>query len=482
MNNEILEEIQLFKFFSAPLAFNETEQIELEAKFLSAIEEDVTPKMAIAKTLSCSEHKIIFQLNCFSGCSYEERQLLDINQEFNQLSATYGLKEDFVWKGNGGRTEAVKAYNDWLEEQDFQAVYWIEEMYAFMIFIKPKKDIENILNFATRHNLVFQPVLASKQIPSYLHEIKERENLKNLLEKSAKEANKLNKHLFLYANMEECRPCCILDNSLTHPKLEEAFEDVYILKIDILDWMAETRLHFLEIMSAPFFIYITPEGNITEHTLGGDAWGDEDTPENMAKALKPYFKNTQHKAKKISQQEANDAISFAMHLTKDAEHLKWMIEESNYKINDKSATLLYNAHFLEKDLKFAEYLLENGAYLESSRNDMTPLLHAIIEEKFLYAKLLLQYEVDINALLPNGQNILFLLINEFWEDDSEWNEDSTWDEEKLLVTLKYWISQGADVKLKDNEGNSLLDYIQNFEATKKCHYEVVKYLQETVVL
>jgi len=482
MNNKTLEEIELFRFFTAPLSYATEQQALLEEQFrLMSQEEDISPKMAIAKVLSAYEHKIIFQLNCFSGCSYEERQLMDINEEFNVLCATYGLKEEFVWEGNAGRSSAVKAYNDWLNKQGFQAIYWIEELYDFMIFIAPKTEIPNILDFATKNEHIFQPVLASNDIPSYFHEVKEKENLKNLLEKTANKARKLNKHLFLYASMEECRPCCILDNSLLHPNLAEAFQDAYILKIDILEWMSETRLNFLDIMSVPLFTYITPEGKVTDHTLLGDAWGDQDTPTNMARVLKPYFKETRHSAKKFSQKEANEAISFAMELTEEIEHIKWMIEESNYDISHKEASLLYKSKFLEKNLDFAEYLLANGAYIESNHYNETPLIHAIVDQRFTYAKLLLSHGADINVRLPNGQTILFLLIDEFWYDDNSWNEDSTWDDDLLLNYLIFSVNHGADVNMKDHKGNGLLEYVKNFEATEGYQHEVVAYLQRNIV-
>ena len=66
------------------------------------------------------------------------------------------------------------------------------------------------------------------------------------------------------------------------------FNDIYILKIDLLHNIVALKSLSYDITAAPTLISITDEGEVTHDLIDGGAW-EEDTPENIAAALQPFF-------------------------------------------------------------------------------------------------------------------------------------------------------------------------------------------------
>jgi hypothetical protein len=73
--------------------------------------------------------------------------------------------------------------------------------------------------------------------------------------------------------------------------MAEAFEGTYIIQLDV-DWWGwgdELNVPGFDYEFIPIFYALDEQGKPTGETIVGDAWGDDNIPENMAPMLKDFF-------------------------------------------------------------------------------------------------------------------------------------------------------------------------------------------------
>ena len=420
------EQVTIFDFLIRHFPTKEQDALRLELLNLGSSFE-----RAISTTLSRTKQKLIYDFAIdYQGKSKDKI----ISTELNKLSPTQGIEALFKWEGPGSQYTIVRAYNDFLVALGYRFVYWVENgLYDFAGFIVKEEELAGVLAFAKTNNLVFQPILESAVLPSWFKVEAGKVDLKQLLEKEAIAAKEQGRDFFLYLGMEGCRPCQILENSIIQPDMSAAFENTYIVKVDVIQHLSELYRNFLKVTSAPVFAYITPEGRITNLSITGDAW-EEDTIENISTALKPFFQKTDHAiplAKSLSQDELGNRISLCFDASND-DHIKWMIEESAYDFSATNHTFLHQASGLDDPIEFIDYAINKGADVDAkSPSGQTALHNSILAEKEVITEKLLACGADINAQTHDGKTILFLLVDRFWHNNSVHNEDSTWYEAKL---------------------------------------------------
>ncbi len=279
--------IAFFKELIKPLSPNDQEKLLQNLHYY-----DEGIEYAIKAVLCKHSNRIMIVTG--DECGYEiALQMVSVAKllGIGEFEAKDGIrKEDFI---------------DWVTCRGFRVFYWFVGLYDSRILVVKKGQEEQLLKRAKEADFLLLPLIASWDYPTNFitYHKQEQDDLKELLHHFATKAKELEKPLFLYISMDDCRPCAILQNSINEPVMVDAFSDVLILHLDIFEWIVEFRKLFLEISSAPLFIYVTHKGKVTEHIVDGDIWGDEDKPELMAKALKPYFADTNHPPLKITEKK-----------------------------------------------------------------------------------------------------------------------------------------------------------------------------------
>jgi ankyrin repeat protein len=161
----------------------------------------------------------------------------------------------------------------------------------------------------------------------------------------------------------------------------------------------------------------------------------------------------------------------------NAHHIKWMIEESEYDLSATDHTFLHQAANLDDPIEFIDYVINKGGSIDAkSPSGYTALHNSILAEKQNSIEKLLDYGADINAQTNDGKTILFLVLDKFWSDDWAYHADIPHDKDKLQSLINYCISLGADLTLKDAQGNDVLIYANSLKQTETYQLEVLKLL------
>ena len=122
--------------------------------------------------------------------------------------------------------------------------------------------------------------------------------------------------------------------------------------------------------------------------------------------------------------------------------------------SSKQYTLLHYAIKNDRP-EVVEYLLNQGASLEQTFDDQTPLMYAIKMQRIAIADILVDYGADVNILNKHQEKVLFYCAK--YGD---------------LETMKFLIAHGADPNIKDQKGRTPVHY-----ALKHDNKAVAAYLQ-----
>jgi thiol-disulfide isomerase/thioredoxin len=94
-----------------------------------------------------------------------------------------------------------------------------------------------------------------------------------------------------YLGAPWCGPCQAIKKSRSDPRMADAFAGTRVVELNIDEWK-DTDLKALgfETGTIPVFFQLDDRGHANGRTINGGAWGP-DVPENMAPALKTFFKH-----------------------------------------------------------------------------------------------------------------------------------------------------------------------------------------------
>lgn len=113
-------------------------------------------------------------------------------------------------------------------------------------------------------------------------------DLRALLAAHAQLADEQDRRPFVEFSAEWCPPCIRLAESLTDPRMVEAFRGVYLVRLDLDEWKSRLGTTDFIVLGVPTFFELGPDGGSTGRTITGAAWG-ADIPENMAPVLQEFF-------------------------------------------------------------------------------------------------------------------------------------------------------------------------------------------------
>lgn len=108
-----------------------------------------------------------------------------------------------------------------------------------------------------------------------------------LAKEASAKAKAKNLRAFVELRADWCGPCKKLEAAEDDPQMKDAFTGTYVLRVDIDE--AAGKLGPYRAAAIPVFFEVGADGKPTGKKLDGGAWA-ADTPENMAPALKTFFR------------------------------------------------------------------------------------------------------------------------------------------------------------------------------------------------
>jgi hypothetical protein len=93
---------------------------------------------------------------------------------------------------------------------------------------------------------------------------------------------------FLEFGAAWCPPSRIFGDALEDPRMRSALAGVYLIRVDMDDFMNDSYVQELGPRSVPVFYELDAEGWPTGRTINGGAWG-ADTVENMSRTMSDFF-------------------------------------------------------------------------------------------------------------------------------------------------------------------------------------------------
>ena len=87
---------------------------------------------------------------------------------------------------------------------------------------------------------------------------------------------------------EWCKPCKQLEASMNDPRMKDAFNGTYVIRLDVDDWAGSLSTFDLEPTVIPVVFEVDAHGKSTGRSINGNDWGAT-TAENVAPQLKAFF-------------------------------------------------------------------------------------------------------------------------------------------------------------------------------------------------
>ena len=381
--------------------------------------------------------------------------------------------------------------------------------------------------------------MSPKKNFTFSHKKPSQGDLSSILKKSATLAKKKNFQAFLYIKAQGCQPCSLIEKNLEHPQLKEIFSNCYFIKVDYFSWMLELNKLHIYPETAPYFVRINNNGEICNYALEAGDW-ESDSPEDIAKNLKPYFSDREDKpilhvskqmlCKKITcdvmtgdYQEIRNVIDrtkcnphYLSESNQSYLHLACAISRNiaseerilvivNYFLSlgidvNKQSNIGYTAlreSIFHKYYDVANTLLLAGANVNLHTEDgETPLHRAVFDDALYMVKLLNKYGADFNAqdnigrtplhFMPtNDVNLAkFLLENSSNTNIPDKNGDTPFHYllmksqffEETIPFIILYLKNGADLSIVNEHGLSPVEMVNNFENSKPHHSKVLNLL------
>lgn len=114
--------------------------------------------------------------------------------------------------------------------------------------------------------------------------------LAELLASEASVARQNGQRIYVELWAEWCEPCKALAAGLDDPRMQEAFQGIRLVRLDIDEWpAADLSAAGLFINAVPRFEELDASGRVTGRAVTGAAWG-EDIPANIAPVLSAFFR------------------------------------------------------------------------------------------------------------------------------------------------------------------------------------------------
>jgi len=92
-----------------------------------------------------------------------------------------------------------------------------------------------------------------------------------------------------------CKPCKQLEAGMNDPRMKDAFNGTYLIRLDVDDWAGSLSAFDLEPVVIPVVFEVDAQGKSTGRSINGNDWGAT-TPENVAPQFKAFFAKSRAKS------------------------------------------------------------------------------------------------------------------------------------------------------------------------------------------
>ena len=350
-------------------------------------------------------------------------------ERYQEVNRTHGITDVFEPNENLTFHEKIDAYVNWLDERGYTLINWFDEKYSFAYLLCKNSECSKLLEAAKRANQELVPLLPSRLMPAWFEKLdlpdenKEDIDFRAVVKEKLNLAKSMNRNLFLYCAMRECRPCSIFENNINHPLMKEACRDTFLLRVEVPDASSKLSSLYLWIRSAPIFVHITDNAMPSRHQLDGESWGEVDSVEIISQALLPFFKETNHPPLQATQDEIEESLHF-LQSENEYRAMKMIIDEIDIKGWEGERRLLHTItkpwhDCQEKHLPIMraiiEKLLDEGEDIDAQTEDgHTPLSFAVSHQHWRIAKLLLEYGANPLKCDREGSDSPLMQFLETW--------------------------------------------------------------------
>ena len=466
MNQKLTYQLALFQEILKPLSSQQQEEI------LKTILEHKDNEIDLfTDMIDDSKNRLLLFVDKDVDCFLDQ---------CSQIHASHGINDAFD-VDNVAIDEALDKYVDWLDKRDYDLINWFEGHYTFAYLLCKKSETPTLIETAKKADEELLALLPSAYMPEWFDRLYlpldlEDFDFREAIKEKLNIAKSMNKNLFLYCAMRECKPCNIIEHNINHPLMKEACKDTYLLKIDILRGSNKLRSLYLNITSAPVFVHITDDAMPSDHQIDGDAWGEVDSVETISQALLPFLNDTNHPTRQASQEEIEECISF-LPLTGEYSIMKKLIDEVDIKGWQGENRLLhaiarsydYHDRYASLVNSMIERLLKEGEDIDRyNEYGATPLILSIAHHNWQIALMFLKHGADpLKPSKEEGQSPLMrLLFRIFWHREA--------DEQACLEQANELLKRIDDAKDSDGFIDSLDGYTDDMKKLLKRLYNAHK--------
>lgn len=135
------------------------------------------------------------------------------------------------------------------------------------------------------------PPQAAPKPPIHTSDLPDGSDVSAGLRGAVGEAERAGLKPVLYLGATWCQPCVAYERALFHPEMVAAHANVLLVKADFDRHGSALEAAGFVASGVPFWCHLDREGGNSGRCITGAAWG-EDTPENMAPVLRPFFSDT----------------------------------------------------------------------------------------------------------------------------------------------------------------------------------------------
>ncbi len=424
--------------------------------------------------------------------------------------------------------DTLQHFSNWLSESNY--VLLAEKSSTdYLIFVAARADATDLVALGNQCDLLLQPIQPTKTLSFNFHLVKRRarnEPLSEVLRKAAKHAKTKKLRPVLMAVCGECKACTPITKNLDSPEIGQAFEGNYVVRMHARSNYFEFRKTGLEPSLMPFFVRFDNHGKLIGDIFpGSEIYQTSHDLPDFAVSIKNFLDADKPELYKLTQEQADYAVGGAV-ITQDFESLKYLIEHANANLQNQETNLFCDIE--NDDTEMASFLLRNGADIHFDEEHRSPLPAAIRHKRFKLAHFLLSNGSNVNgqdvsgmtalhfAVSHQSMDLIYELLNAganvnhpcgydriplhyaetnidlhrvLIEEGSNVNKQNRWgstplhnairssrqDYEFLETVIHLYLRHGAELKIKDDEGLSVIDLL-----AKKDSEKMPKYLKELI--
>lgn len=217
-------------------------------------------------------------------------QYIAVSTDRDTALASWSREEKFPFllvSDAGGKVGALYGAYDPRFKREHRLLYVIHPNGKVFVAAKPF-NLADSLAFKKLEAVIRMTLpLAQTKTPIVTYDSADRELLP-LLKSEAAKAAAMNKMPVVEFVSSSCPPCLSLGASMADPLLEDAFKNVYLIRLNADVWEDKWKGAGYYFKAMPSFFPLNSAGVPVGLTIDGRAWA-EDIPRNQAPPLKQFF-------------------------------------------------------------------------------------------------------------------------------------------------------------------------------------------------